>query len=63
MPEPTLLDVQGAARTLGVTTSMIRRLVLEKRIPYFKIGRYVRFDLDDLERFKQAHKVPAAHGY
>jgi excisionase family DNA binding protein len=44
-----LLDVRQVASRLGVTTRFVRRLVDERRIPFCKIGKFVRFDPDDLE--------------
>ncbi|HEX8771087.1 MAG TPA: helix-turn-helix domain-containing protein [Acidimicrobiales bacterium] len=38
-----LVDVAGAAAHLGVSTTFIRRLVLEKRVRYYKVGKFVRF--------------------
>jgi excisionase family DNA binding protein len=32
------------AERLGVTPRHVRRLVAEKRVPYVKVGRFVRFD-------------------
>jgi excisionase family DNA binding protein len=44
-----LLDIDGLATRLGVTTRFVRRLVEERRVPYLKIGRLVRFDPSDVE--------------
>jgi excisionase family DNA binding protein len=41
---PTLIDIATAAEHLGVTVRHVRRLVAEKRIPYIKVGHFVRFD-------------------
>ena len=41
---PRLLDIRTLADHLGVTQRFIRRLVAENRIPYMKVGRFVRFD-------------------
>ncbi len=57
-PQPVerngLLDVAGAAAYLGVTEAFIRRLVLEKRIRYYKLGKFVRFRPADLDAFVDA---------
>jgi excisionase family DNA binding protein len=37
----------------------VRRLVRERRIPYVKVGHYVRFDPRDLDAFLDAGRVPA----
>jgi excisionase family DNA binding protein len=39
-----LLDVFGLADWLGVEVVFVRRLVAERRIPFLKIGKFVRFD-------------------
>jgi excisionase family DNA binding protein len=41
---PELLDSGELARRLGVTERHVRRLVAERRIPFVKVGRFVRFD-------------------
>ena len=46
-----LLDVAGAAAYLGVTVAFVRRLVLERRVRYFKLGKFVRFRTGDLDAF------------
>lgn len=45
----SLLDVDGVAEALGVTSRHIRRLVAERRIPFFKVGKFVRFDPGELD--------------
>lgn len=46
---PFLLDIEGVAEVLGVSVRHVRRLVAERRIPYVKWGRYLRFDPAQLE--------------
>jgi excisionase family DNA binding protein len=43
-----LIDIHGVAEVLGVTPRHIQRLVAERRIPYLKVGRFVRFDRAEL---------------
>ena len=57
-----LLDVEGAAEYLSVTPRFIRRLVAERRVPFVKLGRHLRFDPSDLDRFVDAGRVDAAGG-
>jgi excisionase family DNA binding protein len=45
---PSLLDVEGLANWLGVEVVYVRRLVSERRIPFLKVGKYVRFDPDEV---------------
>jgi len=37
----------------------VRRLVAERRIPFLKIGKYVRFDPDELAAWLDAQRVGA----
>ena len=46
-----LLDISAVAERLAVTECHVRRLVAEQRIPYVKIGRFVRFDPDDIDEW------------
>jgi excisionase family DNA binding protein len=41
---PVLLDQRQLSETLGITERHVRRLVAERRIPFVKVGRFVRFD-------------------
>jgi excisionase family DNA binding protein len=54
---PRLLTIEQLADHLGSTPRHVRRLVAERRVPYLKVGRFVRFDpveiatwLDDQRR-------------
>jgi excisionase family DNA binding protein len=49
-----LLDVAAAAAHLGVSEAFVRRLVLERRVRYFKVGKFVRFRAVDLDAFVEA---------
>ncbi len=63
VPTPSdLLTVSEAARHLGTPVRFIRRLIAERRIRFYKIGRYVRIDRDDLDKFIQHGRVdPGPH--
>ncbi|CAN5123957.1 hypothetical protein BH11ACT5_BH11ACT5_02610 [soil metagenome] len=50
-PRRPLLDVAAAAAYLTTGEHFVRRLVRERRVPFHKVGRFVRFDPDDLDRF------------
>jgi excisionase family DNA binding protein len=52
-----LLDVNRLARRLGVTERFIRRLVDERRVPFFKIGKFVRFDPAEIDEWIQGQRV------
>lgn len=52
-----LLDIGQAAERLSVSQSFVRRLVLERRVPYFKVGKYIRFESADLDDWLAARRV------
>lgn len=59
-----LLTVHEAARFLSVSVSTVYGWVWQRRIPFVKIGRVVRFDPRDLDAFietsKQGYNTRAA---
>jgi excisionase family DNA binding protein len=56
----SLLDIDALAARLGVTARFVRRLVEERRVPYVKIGRLVRFDPVEVERWIDTARVEPA---
>jgi excisionase family DNA binding protein len=46
--EGGLLDADGAGRLLGVPATWLRKEARNDRVPHVRLGRYVRFDRDDL---------------
>jgi excisionase family DNA binding protein len=52
-----LLDAAGVALALGTTRRHVQRLVTERRIPFVKVGRFVRFDPAELELWLDAQRV------
>lgn len=46
-----LIDVPTLAQQLGVTQRFIRRLTAEDRVPFLKIGKFVRFDPHEIDRW------------
>ena len=57
----TLLDVDQAAHRLGGTVRWMRRAVAQRRIPFVKIGHYVRFVPEELDAFIERNRVEQAH--
>ena len=41
---PQLLDMSELAARLSTTERHVRRLVNERRIPFVRVGRFIRFD-------------------
>ncbi len=54
---PGLLDIIDLASRLGVTERFIRRLIHERRIPYYKVGHLVRFDAADIDRWLALNRI------
>lgn len=57
------LTLREAAAYLNVNDRYMRRLVADRRIPYLKVGRLLRFSTTDLDVFLRACRVevPSAH--
>ena len=49
-----LLNIRQASQFLSVSVSTLYGWVWQRRIPFIKVGRSVRFDIQDLERYVQA---------
>ena len=50
-------DVDATAEYLGVSPGYVRRLVRERRIPFHKVGKYLRFNRTELNAWLEAHRV------
>lgn len=57
---PQLLTIDQLAQRLGITVRHVRRLVAEKRVPYYKVGRLVRFDEAEITVWLATRRVPAS---
>jgi excisionase family DNA binding protein len=55
---PPLLDVASLAERLGVTERFVRRLVAERRVPFLKLGKFIRFDPRAIESWLDSATVP-----
>ena len=56
--EDQLLDSEALAHRLNITERFVKRLVAERRIPFLKVGRSVRFDPIDVDAWVEQAKVP-----
>jgi excisionase family DNA binding protein len=52
-----LVGIDELARHLGISVRNIRRLVTERSIPHYKLGRLVRFDVDEVVAWLGAQHV------
>lgn len=48
---PQLLSIEQLAEHLGTSVRHVRRLVTERRVPYLKIGHFIRFDPAEIARW------------
>lgn len=53
----SLLDIPALATRLAVSERFVRRLVHERRIPYLKVGHFVRFDPRDIDEVLRASRI------
>jgi excisionase family DNA binding protein len=57
-PLPHLLTIEQLADHLGVTVRHVRRQIAERRVPYIKVGRLVRFDPAEITRWIDGSRHP-----
>ena len=56
-PQRNLIDVSAVADRLGVSVRYVRRLVAERRIPFYKLGHLLQFDSDEVEAWLDRTRV------
>ena len=61
LDDGALMDIDDVAERLAVSPRFVRRLVEERRITFLKIGRHVRFDRSDVERWIESQRVVQAN--
>ena len=54
----SLMTIPQLAERLGVGPRFVRRLVYERTIPVVKVGRLVRFDPVEVDRWIEARRRP-----
>lgn len=54
-----LLTIDELAAELGLAKATLREWCWQKRIPYVKLGRAVRFRREEIEAWLRAHAVAA----
>jgi excisionase family DNA binding protein len=52
-----LLGLADVGAYLGVSKRTVRRLVDQRVLPFYKVGRLLRFDLIDLKEYLKTCKV------
>lgn len=59
---PRLMSIEELAEHLGVTPRHVRRLVSERRVPYLKWRRFVRFDPSEIAAWLDSARQPEVAG-
>jgi excisionase family DNA binding protein len=54
---PVLLCIEDAAKYIGRNVPFMRRLVANRRIPFYKPGYVLRFDTRDLDAYLASCRV------
>jgi excisionase family DNA binding protein len=54
-----LVNASAGGNYTGLGERYLRRCVLERRVPFVKVGGRLMFDLDDLDRFIASHRQGA----
>ncbi|MBK8274953.1 MAG: helix-turn-helix domain-containing protein [Nitrospira sp.] len=54
---PRLLDIQQVAVYVGLSVHTVYKFVSQRKIPHVKIGKLVKFDRQEIDRWITAHSV------
>lgn len=54
--EKRYINVRQLAEYMSMSKPSIYRYVEEKKIPYFKIGKTIRFDIADVDKWLKEYK-------
>ncbi len=57
MVDKRLMNINDLSKHLGVQVSTVYSWVSQKKIPYVKMGRLVKFDAKDIETWVDEKKV------
>ena len=52
-----LLTIIDISRILNVKVSWVKSAIFKRKIPYIKVGHYVRFDEKEIESWIKRHKI------
>lgn len=57
MPSVGLVDVAEVARRFRVSPRWVRSAAADGRIPYYRVGKFIRFDPGDVEQYLSESRV------
>lgn len=52
-----MMDIKQLSQKLGISESGLYQWVSQRRIPFLKIGRSVRFDDDEIKKWLEERRV------
>jgi excisionase family DNA binding protein len=55
---PELMTMDQLAERLGVTRRHVRRLVDERRVPFLRVGRFIKFNPAEVAEWLNSNRVP-----
>lgn len=55
--ESRLLDIHQLSQQLGISVNTVYSWVNQKKIPYVKVGRLLKFDQNDINAWLAGRKV------
>ena len=58
-PSPGLLTISEVAELLKLSVSTVRRLQRQRKIPFVRVGRSIRFARSDLAAYLEKRRVGA----
>ena len=59
---PQLLDISTLAELLSINVRHVRRLIQERRIPFIKVGRLIRFDPNEIQQWLDGNRCREGRG-
>jgi excisionase family DNA binding protein len=54
---PRLLNIQQVAAYLGLSVHTVYKFVSQRKIPHIKIGKLLKFDRPEIDRWIASHTV------
>jgi excisionase family DNA binding protein len=58
-----LINIQELAEYTGNTVGTLYVWIHQRKIPYIKWGRNIRFDLNEIDKFIENHRIPAKESF
>jgi excisionase family DNA binding protein len=60
---PRLLDIQQVAVYLGLSVHTVYKFVSQRKIPHIKIGKLLKFDCQEIDRWIATHAVKVRRSF